>query len=342
MNPPETIDTLVLLADPNLYDDTKEEGIFNEENFESVKKLKETLSKIPGFSFRYLDHHEKMIETLLMHPPQLVLNFCDTGYKNKAHLELNVPAFLEMLDLPYSGASPLGMVYCYDKALVRLVANDLGIPVPKEIFLPPHKEIEQVDMDFPLLLKPNFGDGSVGITKDAVVNNLKDIKTHIRFIRSLRPHTPILLQEFLCGREFSVGLIGNPSRDFHELPILEVDYSTLPSEFPAILSFESKAVPHSPYYDEIKYQRAELSKENQRFLIQSSKMLFERLFCQDYGRFDFRMDRKGQMKLLEVNPNPAWSFLGKLALMTEFSGHDSMTMFKWILNAASKRLNLNN
>ena len=116
-----------------------------------------------------------------------MINFCDTGFRNLAMQELHVPALLETLGLPYSGASPACMAICYDKQIVRLVAGALDIPVPREICLEPHQTLpERADL-YPALIKPNQGDGSVGITKDAVVRSAAEAQRYVAWLRRERP-----------------------------------------------------------------------------------------------------------------------------------------------------------
>ena len=131
----------------------------------------------------------------------------------------------------------------------------------------------------------------------------------------------MLVQEFLTGAEYSVQMVGNPDQGLRALPILEVDYSKLDQKLPKILGYESKWEPDSPYWTQITYREATLADQKQQQMIDSSSRLFERLGCRDYARFDFRADAKGEIKLLEVNPNPGWCWDGKMNLMAELPGH---------------------
>ena len=172
-----------------------------------------------------------------------------------------------------------------------------------------------------------MGDSSIGITKDAVVHNPTAFVTYLDHLKSLLPNTPILVQEYLPGHEYSVGIIGNPGNYF-VLPILMVDYTHLPDDLPEILGYESKWLPDSPYWNNIRYVQATLNVDIERQLTDYSMLLFERLDCRDYARFDFRADREGVIKLLEVNPNPGWCWDGKLNLMAGFAGKTYTELLK--------------
>ncbi|MCS3902473.1 D-alanine-D-alanine ligase [Methylohalomonas lacus] len=331
-------DVTVLLGDPRLPDTVKKGGQFNEEDIDTVNQLKNALGEVTGYRFRYLDNHAVMIEDLNRNPPAFVFNLCDEGYNNDAFKELHVPALLEMINIPYTGAGPACLAHCYDKALVRAVAENLDIPVPLETFVKPEDQSATLPSIFPAILKPNFGDSSIGITQNAVVHNPNELIAYLSSLHETLPNRPILVQEFLSGNEFSVGLIGNPQQGLRALPILEVDYTALDESLPRILGYESKWLPDSPYWTHIHYRETDLPQDQQRLMIDYSSRLFERLGCRDYARFDFRADAAGNIKLLEVNPNPGWCWDGKQNLMAGYAGMRYADMLQAILDAAAERI----
>jgi D-alanine-D-alanine ligase len=221
---------------------------------------------------------------------------------------------------------------------VRAVALTLDVPVPLESYVRPGDQGATLPSVFPALLKPNQGDSSQGITKDAVVHNEKALLDYLDRLRADFPKRGVLVQEFLTGNEYSVGLIGNPDQGLRALPILEVDYSRLDASLPKILGYESKWLPDSPYWTQIHYRETTLPDQQQQQLIDNSTRLFERLGCRDYARFDFRADARGEIKLLEVNPNPGWCWDGKMNLMASFQGLRYSEMLGQILQAAVERV----
>src|SRR5229473_2134351 len=270
--------------------------------------------------------------------PDFVFNLCDEGYNNDAFMELHVPAVLEILDIPYSGAGPSCLGLCYNKALVRAVAASLDVPVPLETYFSSDDQAATIPSVFPALIKPNFGDSSIGITQDAVVDSWEQAINYLGKLREQMPGRPILIQEFLTGAEYSIGIIGNPGMSPRALPALEVDYSRLDRDLPQLLAYESKWVPDSPYWSQIQYREAQLDEDTRRKLVDYSNILFERLGCRDYARFDFRADAEGEIKLLEVNPNPGWCWDGKLNMMATIAGLRYSDMLKLILDAAQERV----
>jgi len=328
----------VLMGDPSLPDQVKRGGQFNPEDFETINRLKEALAELPGYQFRFLTNHAGLITELRNHLPEFVLNFCDEGLNNDAFMELHIPAILDMLGVPYSGAGPTCLGLCYNKAIVRSIAASLDIPVPLETYFDPDDTSAALPSVFPALVKPCFGDSSVGITQEAVVSNPDELMAYMAKLREWLPGRPVLIEEFLPGKEYSVGVLGNPGLTYRFLPILQVDYSALPEGLPQILGYESKWIPDSPYWTSIKYHKSDLDEEQRSKLLDYANVLFERCGCRDYARFDFRTGDDGVVKLLEVNPNPGWCWDGKLNFMANFAGLRYADLLRLILEAAHERI----
>jgi D-alanine-D-alanine ligase len=265
---------------------------------------------------------------------------CDEGFFNDARNELHVPALLEILKIPYTGSGPQCLAFCYDKSLIRGIAKELDIPVPEALFIKPEDNVIDLSLYFPAIVKPNLGDSSFGITQRSVVSNGEQLLSAIREIREKFGYdNPILVEQFLTGKDLTIGIIGNPPDNYLILPILEEDYSNLPPELPRICGYEAKWQPDSPYWN-LNSIKAELPEEIALKIENCSLKLFERLECRDYVRFDWRLDKEGNPKLLEVNPNPGWCWDGHLAKMAKFGGLNYQQMLERILNTAEKRIGI--
>jgi D-alanine-D-alanine ligase len=334
-------DVAVILGDPRLPDPVKRNGRCNEEDIDTTLRLKAALHELSDYRFRFLDNHASFFADLRANRPHFVLNFCDEGFNNDAFMELHVPALLETLDIPYSGAGPSCLGLCYNKALVRGIAQSLDVPVPAETYFNSDDLAATIPSVFPALIKPNYGDSSIGIGKDAVVHSWEEAIACLGRLREQMPLCPILIQEFLTGSEYSIGIVGNPGQSCRVLPPLEVDYSRLDPGLPRLLPYESKWVPESPYWSQISYREARLDEESRRKIADYASILFERLGCRDYARFDFRADAAGEIKLLEVNPNPGWCWDGKLNLMAEMAGLRYCDLLRLIIEAAQERVAAN-
>jgi len=331
-------DVTIVLGDPRLPDPVKRNGRWNEEDMETIDRLKAALHELPDYHFRYLDNHASLYAELRANRPHFVLNFCDEGFNNDAFMEMHLPALLEMLDIPYSGAGPACLGLCYNKSLVRGVAQAIDVPVPAETYFNSDDLAATIPSVFPALIKPNFGDSSIGINKDAVVQTWEEAIACLGRLREQMPRCPILIQEFLTGPEYSIGIIGNPGLGYRVLPPVEIDYSRLDPALPRLLPYESKWVPDSPYWSQIGYREARLDEETRRKITDYANILFERLGCRDYARFDFRADAEGEIKLLEVNPNPGWCWDGKLNLMAQIAGLRYSDLLKLIIETAQDRV----
>jgi D-alanine-D-alanine ligase len=336
--PPRAV--TVLLGDPSLPDRTKRLGRFAEEDLDVIERMQAALESLGRYRLRYLTDHEHLFADLQADPPAFVLNLCDTGFRNVPTQELHVAALLELLGIPYSGATPAAMVICYDKALVSAAAHTLGIPVPAERYFETAadaaREVERFAL--PALIKPNEGDGSVGINARAVVHTAAEARAYLDWLGATLPGRAVLVQEYLPGRELSVGLIGNPEDGLEPLPLLEADFSQLPPGCAPILCYESKAEPDSPYWSGVRYREAALPPAERERLVADAHRLFRRLALRDYARFDYRTDAAGTVKLMEVNPNPAWGFDGKLALMAGFAGRTYAQALERLIETALRRI----
>ena len=170
------------------------------------------------------------------------------------------------------------------------------------------------------------------------MHNRAGAEAYFRWLKATLPGRDVLMQEYLPGPEYGIGLIGNPADGIEAMPVLEVDFSRLPKDLAPILSYESKALPDSPYWTEIKFKRASVSEAEAAALVDWSTRLFQRFGLRDYGRFDFRRGADGQIKMMEVNPNPAWAPDGKLAHMASFIGIPYREMLKRFLDGAIRRV----
>ena len=335
---------VVAMGDHRRTDTVKPGSHFDADDFYTINALKKALAQLDEYKFTYLDEHDTFIKTLCEQSKKIdfVFNLCDEGFNNEAMNELHVPALLDMLSIPYSGGDPQCLAYCYDKSLVRGIAAEMDIPVPAAFnVLPEDSTFISLPIELPVIVKPNFGDSSVGINVKSICHNVNELEGAIARVREVVGYDePILVEQFLSGKDISVGIIGNPPGDYLVLPIIEEDYSQLPADLPHICGYEAKWDEDSVYFKLVKSIPADLPDETVGFLTASCCKLFERLGCQDYARFDWRLDSNGTPRLLEANPNPGWCWDGHLARMAEIAGLSYKDMLAKILDAAEQRHNL--
>ena len=331
----------VLLGDPRKEDQVKPACVFDDDDFDTLERMKKALSEIPFMRFTFLDRRETLLEDLKKKASKidLVLNLCDEGFYNDPTKELHIPALLEQLNIPYTGAGPQCLAFCYDKSIIRGVAREMRIPVAKGMLVNADSDLSKLSLSFPLFVKPNSGDSSFGITQKSIAHNREKLLEILAAIREkMGSDRLFLLEEFLPGKDISVGIIGNPPK-CTVLPITEEDYTAVPEELPKICGYEAKWLPDSPYWN-IKSVPANLPEKTRKEIIKSCLALFSRLGCRDYARFDWRLDAKGKPRLLEVNPNPGWCWDGHLAKMAAYANISYSGMLAAIIEAAKERYGL--
>ncbi|MFZ0035083.1 MAG: methyltransferase domain-containing protein [Sedimentisphaerales bacterium] len=337
-----TNNLVVILGDPAKPDPLKPLCVFDDDDFYTIDQMKDALRELNKYQITYLNNHDSLYNDLVKLKPKtdFVLNLCDEGYYNDARKELHIPSLLEMLDFSYTGGGPQCLAFCYDKSLVRGIAMEMQIPVPHAFFIKPQDDTFELSFGFPVIVKPNSGDSSFGITQRSVASTIEEIVDAISEIREKFGYEkPILIEEFLTGKDLTVGIVGNLPESYTVLPIIEEDYSALPPEMPRICGYEAKWLPDSPYWN-IRSVPANLPEATEKFVIECCLKLFERLDCRDYCRFDWRLNSKGEPKLLEVNPNPGWCWDGHLAKMAKMAGISYPELLEAILRAAEERLGI--
>lgn len=329
----------VLLGDPSLPYPYNPEKRFNAHDLAVVAALREALTSLDHWRFEVVDDHRRFGADLTRASPRLVLNFCNSGFGNRPERQLHVPALLEMLDIPYAGAGPACLALCHDKHAVMRVAADLGVPVAVQACVRLDHPIQlPATLTYPAFIKPNSGDGSTGVTADAVVADADAARAHCQALAQRFPGQHVLMERYLPGPEYSVGLIGNPATGLTVLPPLAVDFTGLPPDRPPILTEEAKVAPESADWQGVTLVAAALTGKREAVLRDHASGVFERLDCRDYARQDWRCDADGTPHLIDVNAHPMWGADGMMATMAGFAGHDYAGFIELIIDAALRRL----
>lgn len=241
-------------------------------------------------------------EALIRHAPHVVFNLLEEFHGNALYDQHIVSTF-ELLRQPYTGCNPRGLMLAHDKALSKKVLAYHQIPVPRFAVFRLGKEISiPNDLPFPLLVKSQIEEGSLGISQKSVVYDRRALKDRIKFIHR-RLGTHAIAEQYIDGREIYVSLIGN--RGLRVYPIWELSASNLSARSEFIATDRMK-------WDE-QYQKRNrvvsavaknLNSKVQRQLIEYSKAAYRALGLSGYARIDFRLDAEGVPYFLEANPNP--------------------------------------
>jgi D-alanine-D-alanine ligase len=233
----------------------------------------------------------------------LVFNLFE-GFPGEPETEALVPEICSELGLPYTGCPASALKIALDKVECKKVLLKAGIPTPDFQVLNPQK-MNIFRLKYPCIVKPVSEDASHGITAESVVNDFSSLEKRVKAISDSYGEQA-LVEEYIDGREFNTTIMGN-SR-FTILPVSEIVYS-LPPEMPQILTFDAKWEPDSVYYKGTESVcPAEISRREQVAIHKTGLAAFRLIDGSGYVRVDMRMDKRGKLYVIEVNPNPDISF----------------------------------
>lgn len=229
----------------------------------------------------------------------LVFNLFE-GFCGYPETEAIVPEALSKLGIPYTGCPGTALRLALDKAKFKVLLKAAGIPTPDFQLLNP-QIMHMFQLSYPCIIKPRGEDASHGLSEASVVTNSASLEKQVTTVSKLYGGGA-LAEEFIDGREFNATVLGNSQGTV--LPVSEIVYS-LPPEMPRILTFTAKWEPDSLYFHGTRVVcPAEISADEQESINQIALTAFRLLDCHGYARVDMRMDKEGQVNVIEVNPNP--------------------------------------
>ncbi len=272
---------------------------FNREDINSVVRAVERIESVllnQGYQAQRFQAHEGLLpflHQLEASQPDVVLNLCE-GYRDKTEGEVYIAGILEMLNIPYTGSTPFTLALALDKVRAKEIFIARRIPTPAYAVYDQYRE-EIPPLSFPLILKLSREDASVGMTNKNVVYD--EDSFFLRLKKLLKEYSqPILVEEFIDGREFNVAFLND-----EPLPIEEILFSIEPK----LLCYKAKweegsvedrgTIPVCP---------PRLSARERRKILKLAYDAYSAIGVRDYGRVDLRMDADGKLYVLEVNPNP--------------------------------------
>jgi len=264
----------------------------------------------------------------------IVFNLAE-GFGGANSNEVFVPALLEALKIPFTGASLHNFVLTHDKAKANIVLNAHGVPTPHHNVFYPGQEITLNGLRFPLIVKPVYEGASIGITYDSVVSEQNGLVSRVYNVFNVY-RQPALVEEFIEGREISVGCVGNRP-NIHLFPPLEFLFDDSVHVLKRIRSYEYK-------WDGGKeaMAQADLSKDLINRFLEYTRTAFLATDCRDYARMDYRLSEGGQIFLLEVNCNPgigpnSHGLNNTLTMMANYDGYSFEDFIEKILVTAQER-----
>ena len=303
----------------------KREKHDHEEIFEALEKVGHQPS------YQILDGTEKTLTALARCEADLFFNLVES-YAGDDSKEMHVAAYLDLLGRPYTGAGPQAMYLAGDKALAKKIFEFHGVRTPFFAAVDRGTLEHSDDIKFPLIVKPTSEDASIGIDKDSVVESVKELMQRIQYVQE-EFDSPALIEEYIEGREIYGAILGN--EDPEVLPLVELDLSGLPAGMPRVAGTEVKWDKDSEAYKSTKSAPVEdLDDETTELLSQAALAAYRALKLRDYARIDMRLTSKGEVYVIEANPNPWLSSNSEFYMAAKKSGRSYAAMISEIVDLA--------
>ena len=244
--------------------------------------------------------------------------------------EPHVVSYLELIQLPYTGCNPRGLMLAHDKALTKEILTYHRIPVPEFAVFPKNRRIRRPPrLKFPLLVKSLVEEGSVGISKASIVNDDEALSERVEFVhRKIASHA--IAEQYIEGREIYVAMAGNQRLEVYTP--WELFIENRPEGEPLIAT--SKVKWDRAYQEKVGLSTgpAELTAEISKRLNHVSRRIYRILNLSGYARLDFRLSPDGVLYLLEANPNPDISYGEDFAEAAHHSGTTYEQLLQKIVN----------
>jgi D-alanine-D-alanine ligase len=255
----------------------------------------------------------------------LIFNLCE-GVHGLSQWEEHVVAALEFVGVPVTGCGLWTISVCRRKPIANAILANAGVPIPAWTLAQDGKIAD--DFPLPAIIKPAAEDASAGLDRGSVVTDRKALRAKLAAMTE--QFDEVFIQEYIPGREFNVGFVGNKV-----LPVAEIDFTGMPEGSWPILTYAAKwhtgsaedigSVPICP---------APISQRLSDRLVRVADLAWRTMQGKGYGRVDMRVDDKGRPWVLEVNPNPDLNDDAGLSRMAAAAGWDYPELIRRIAEVA--------
>ncbi|MBM4340337.1 MAG: ATP-grasp domain-containing protein [Deltaproteobacteria bacterium] len=273
-----------------------------------------------------------LIDRLRTSPVDIVFNIAEgIGGRNR---ESHIPALLEFLNIPYTGSDPLTLALTLDKSMAKKVVQSEAIPTPGFKKVERIEDLHSLNLRYPLFVKLCYEGSSKGVRLDSKVSDPNTLRGKVRWLLETYG-TPVLVEEFVSGPEFTVGILGN--EDPVVLGVMQIEIKGS-SQDEAIYSLEVKR----EWEEKVRYHCPPAIPDDLLKRIEDvARRAYRALDCRDVSRVDIRVGGDGAPYFLEVNPLPGLSpVYGDLPIMARRMGWEYSQLIRTIFNHALKRYGL--
>jgi D-alanine-D-alanine ligase len=288
----------------------------------TVDTILESLTAL-GHEGKYFPAALESIEDLKDFHPDLCFNSAEGHYGDSR--EAQIPAVLDMLQIPYTCAGVLGMMLSHNKHMAKTQFQQMDLPTARFMTVEDSENIPESDLKYPMFIKPASEGSSIGINEAAVVRNFSQLHKQVKWALS-QLHSVVLVEEFIEGREFTVGVLGEEA-----LPVVEIISPT------GYYSNAQKEDFESEVYRVCPADLTELQTHEFQHLALRAKAVLK---LEDVCRMDMRMDNAGNPYILEVNPIPLMypdPEQASLIYAAHAAGYTYTDVVKKIIESAAKR-----
>lgn len=267
--------------------------------------------------------------------PDIVFNLLEE-FLGRQDFDHHVVSFLELMQVPYTGCHPRGLMLARDKALSKKLLAYHHLAVPKfAVFQRGRRVHRPKGLEFPLIVKSLVHEASLGISQASIVDSDEKLRERVAFIHQ-RNATDAIAEQYIDGREFYVGVIGNTRLQI--LPVWELLFENLP---PGAARIATAHVKHNTGYQErrgIYQQHADdLSDDLRADIVRTSRRIARILDLDGYNRIDYRLGADGKLYFLEANPNPDIAKSEEFASAAEEAGLPYPALIQRVVELGLKR-----
>lgn len=266
--------------------------------------------------------------------PHVVFNLLEE-FHGLRQFDQHVVSFLELLQVPYTGCNPTGLVLAREKALSKKLLHYHRLAVPAFSVFPKGRKVKRRRaLEFPLIVKSLTEEASEGISQASIVDSEEKLAERVRFIHE-RVGTDAIAEQFIAGRELYASVLGK--KRLTVLPVWELTFEKLPE---GAMPIATAKVKHDLELQEkwgIKLQPADLAPELARHTERVTKRIYAILELDGYARIDYRLSPDGTLYFLEANPNPEIAKEDEFASAARAAGIEYLELLQRIVNFGLNR-----
>jgi D-alanine-D-alanine ligase len=266
--------------------------------------------------------------------PHVVFNLLEQFHHEPVY-DQHIPSYLELMQIPYTGCNPRGLILARGKDLSKTLVHHRRIAVPAFAVFPMRRKVKRpLRLALPLIVKSLNEDGSFGISQASIVDTDEKLAERVAFVHE-RVGTAAIAEQYIEGRELYVGVLGN--NRLRVLPVWELKFGTMGGA----RHIATEKVKHDPGYQErvgiVDGPAADLAPEVHARIQRTAKRIYRTLGLDGYGRIDFRLAADGTLYFIEANPNPEIAKSQEFATAARHDGLEYPGLLNRILSLGISR-----